>query len=56
MVTRSKKSSSSIIGFNAKLWFAAANPRADTNLTQNLEIKANFAIGGYMIAYTASDL
>lgn len=56
MVTRSKKSSSSIIGFEAKFWLTAANPRTDTNLTPNLEIKVNFATGGYIIAYTASDL
>lgn len=32
---------------------STANPRTDTNVTQNLLVKANFATGGYTLAYTA---
>jgi len=32
---------------------SAANPRIDLNVTQNVNVTANFAIGGYTLAYTA---
>ncbi len=42
-------------GYHFVNWSDAstANPRTDTNVTQNLTVKAYFATGGYTLAYTA---
>ncbi len=42
-------------GFHFVNWsdFSTDNPRIDIGVTQNVDVTANFAIGGYTLSYTA---